>query len=163
MTVLAAGSATIAVAHALHLPVDLAVGLFTGAVTNTPALAAATDVIERIMPGQSANIAAGYGIAYPYSMLGVVLLVQLLPRLLRRDLRAGEQSWRQEQQWFYRVNTLSTLGALCACMTNPPGLAAANAHSTSGLPTLAYASVYPVALIAKIVLAQRLVELLRVC
>lgn len=57
---------------------------------------------------------------------------------------------------------VSTLGALCACVTNPPGLAAANAHSASGLPTLAYASVYPAHLIAKIVLAQRLVERLRV-
>jgi len=47
-------------------------------------------------------------------------------------------------------------------VTNPPGLAAANAHSASGLPTLAYASVYPAHLIAKIVLAQRLVERLRV-
>jgi len=105
LTVLAAGSATIGVVHTMHLPVDLAAGLLTGAVTNTPALAAATDVIERIMPGQSANVAAGYGIAYPYSMLGVVLLVQLLPRLLRRDLRAEEQRWRQEQSWFYRLNT----------------------------------------------------------
>jgi putative transport protein len=58
------------------------------------------------------------------------------------------------------MNTLATMGALCACMTNPPGLSAANVHTQTGLPTLAYASVYPVALIFKIILAQVLVELL---
>ena len=47
-------------------------------------------------------------------------------------------------------------------MTNPPGLAAANAGSSSGIPALAYASVYPAALIFKIVLAQILVSVLHV-
>jgi putative transport protein len=61
----------------------------------------------------------------------------------------------------YRMNLLSTMGALCACMTNPPGLGAANAQTDTDLPTLSYASVYPVALIFKIVLAQLLVEVLR--
>ena len=55
---------------------------------------------------------------------------------------------------------LATLGALTACMTNPPGLAAANNQTSTDLSTLAYASVYPVALIFKIVFAQLLVALL---
>jgi putative transport protein len=45
-------------------------------------------------------------------------------------------------------------------MTNPPGLGAANAQTETDLPTLSYASVYPVALIFKILLAQLLVEML---
>jgi len=61
----------------------------------------------------------------------------------------------------YRMNLLSTMGALCACMTNPPGLGAANAQTETDLPALSYASVYPVALIFKILLAQVLVEVLR--
>jgi putative transport protein len=60
----------------------------------------------------------------------------------------------------YRMNLLSTMGALCASMTNPPALGAANAQVVSDLPTLSYASVYPVALIFKILLAQALVEVL---
>jgi putative transport protein len=58
----------------------------------------------------------------------------------------------------YRMNLLSTMGALCACMTNPPSLAAANAQTETDLPTLSYASVYPVALIFKIILAQVLID-----
>jgi len=61
----------------------------------------------------------------------------------------------------YHMNVLASMGALCACMTNPPGLGAANTKTDSELPTLSYASVYPVALIFKIVLAQLLVEVLR--
>ncbi len=55
---------------------------------------------------------------------------------------------------YYRMNLLSTMGALCACMTNPPGLGAANAQTETDLPALSYASVYPVALIFKILIAQ---------
>jgi putative transport protein len=46
-------------------------------------------------------------------------------------------------------------------MTNPPGLGAANAQTETDLPALSYASVYPSALIFKILLAQVLVEVLR--
>jgi putative transport protein len=61
----------------------------------------------------------------------------------------------------YRLNVLSTMGSLCACMTNPPGLGATNNQTETDLPTIAYASVYPVALIFKILLAQVLVEVLQ--
>jgi putative transport protein len=60
----------------------------------------------------------------------------------------------------YRMNLLATMGALSACMTNPPGLGAANSQTESDLPTLSYASAYPVALIFKILLAQLLVDFL---
>lgn len=90
--------ATVLVAYWLHLPYPLATGLYTGAMTCTPALAAAIDVIERIAPGNSATVSVGYGVAYPFSMIGVVLIIQFLPRLLRRDLRSEEKSWAQEKQ-----------------------------------------------------------------
>ena len=89
--------ATIGVALLLHLPYDLASGLYTGALTCTPALAAAIDVVERIAPGTSASVSVGYGVAYPFSMVGVVLLVQFLPRLFRRNLRTEEARWLEEK------------------------------------------------------------------
>jgi putative transport protein len=90
--------ATLGLAYALKLPDDLATGLYTGALTCTPALAAALDVFARLLPSTSAAVSVGYGIAYPFSMIGVVLLVQFLPRLLKRDLRAEEQNWLTERQ-----------------------------------------------------------------
>jgi len=90
--------ATLGLAIALKLPDDLATGLYTGALTCTPALAAALDFYTRLLPSANAAVSVGYGIAYPFSMIGVVLLVQFLPRLLKRDLRKEEQNWLAERQ-----------------------------------------------------------------
>ena len=90
--------ATIGVAAWLKLPYPLAAGLFSGALTNTPALAAAIAAVERSAPGFSGVVSVGYGIAYPLSMVGVVLLIQLLPRLLRRDLSQEAARWELEKR-----------------------------------------------------------------
>ncbi len=68
----------------LDLPADLATGIFAGALTSTPALAAATEGLKEGATG----VSIGYGIAYPFGVVGVVLFVQLLPRLLKHDLEA---------------------------------------------------------------------------
>ncbi|MGE0821158.1 MAG: aspartate:alanine exchanger family transporter [Candidatus Binatia bacterium] len=71
----------------LELPADLAVGIFAGAMTSTPALAAA---MEALPP--DSRVPVGYGIAYPFGVVGIVLFVQLLPRILREDIAAlGKQ------------------------------------------------------------------------
>jgi len=61
----------------------------------------------------------------------------------------------------YRLNLLAGMGLLTGCMTNPPALDAASAQTRTDLPTVSYASIYPVVLIFKILLAQILVEVLR--
>lgn len=89
--------ATLAVGYGLKLPYELASGLYAGALTCTPALAAAVDVVERIAPGSSGQVSVGYGIAYPFSMISVVLLMQFLPRLVRRSLASEETRWQTEK------------------------------------------------------------------
>ena len=71
-------------ARLLDLPTDLAIGIFAGALTSTPALAAATEALSDTGTG----ISIGYGIAYPFGVISVVLFVQLLPRFLKYDLEA---------------------------------------------------------------------------
>lgn len=71
-------------ARLLNLPADLAAGIFAGALTSTPALAAATEGVKESASG----VSIGYGIAYPFGVIGVVLFVQLLPRILKHDLDA---------------------------------------------------------------------------
>ncbi|MEZ0396844.1 MAG: aspartate:alanine exchanger family transporter [Anaerolineales bacterium] len=89
---------TLGLSRLVGLPVDLAAGLYTGALTCTPALAAAIDTLSRLSPQAGGTVSVGYGIAYPFSMLGIVLLVQTLPRLLKRDLRKEEETWLAEYQ-----------------------------------------------------------------
>jgi len=76
------GLLTWAGAKLLDLPADLAAGIFAGALTSTPALAAATEGLKESASG----VSIGYGIAYPFGVIGVVLFVQVLPRILKHDL-----------------------------------------------------------------------------
>lgn len=76
-------SATLAawiVAKVFGLGPDLASGLFAGAMTSTPALAAAS---ERL-PADS-QVAVGFGVAYPFGVIGVIVFVQLMQKLFRDD------------------------------------------------------------------------------
>ncbi len=80
------GAVTYVGAKLLGLPPGLATGIFAGALTSTPALAAATEGLSS--QGGSEAVSIGYGIAYPFGVIGVVLFVQVLPRILRIDLDA---------------------------------------------------------------------------
>ncbi len=67
---------------------SLAVGLLTGALTSTPGLSAAKDAAS-----DPAAVTAGYGIAYLFGILGVVLFVQLAPKLLKVNIEEERKSF----------------------------------------------------------------------
>ncbi|MCA9101822.1 MAG: hypothetical protein KDA63_11755 [Planctomycetales bacterium] len=75
MTVAAAGAAWL-VARLGNVPVELTSGLFAGALTSTPALAAASDRL----PG-NVDVAVAFGVAYPIGVIGVIVFVHLAPWL----------------------------------------------------------------------------------
>lgn len=89
-----AATLTSAVGSILHLSRPRAAGLFTGALTNTPALAA---VRERLRDRSHArNLSAdhqlwdepvvAYSISYPIGVIGVLLCFQVARKLCPRDL-----------------------------------------------------------------------------
>lgn len=69
----------------------MAVGLLTGALTSTPGLSAAK---ETASAAASDAVTAGYGIAYVFGVLGVVLFVQIIPKLLRVDTEAERAAFK---------------------------------------------------------------------
>lgn len=71
---------TVIVSKLFHLSPALSIGIMTGALTSTPGLAAALQATGDPLAS------VGYGIAYPFGVLAVVLFVQLLPRVLKVDL-----------------------------------------------------------------------------
>ena len=89
---------TLGLAYLLKIPDDLAAGLYAGALTCTPALAAAIDVFTRIVPELTAAVSVGYGVAYPFSIIFVVLLAQFLPKSSRRAIQVEEQNWLAERE-----------------------------------------------------------------
>lgn len=77
---------------------SLTAGLMAGALTSTPALAAAQDAVRsglaRLAQGVTpdaaiAEIGVSYAIAYVFGMMGVMMGIKAVPRIFRTDL-AGE-------------------------------------------------------------------------
>jgi len=81
--VIAAGALTcVGIIKVFGVPTDVCIGMMTGALTSTPGLAAAIEATG----SEAASV--GYGIAYPFGVVGVVLFVQLMPKILKTDMAA---------------------------------------------------------------------------
>ena len=61
---------------------SMAVGLLTGGLTSTPGFSAGKEVATAI----EEDVTAGYGIAYTFGVLGVVLFVQIVPKILKVNM-----------------------------------------------------------------------------
>lgn len=84
---------TLIACRLLGIDYGVGAGVFAGACTSTPGLAAALEAAETA--GQvTSHINIGYGVAYPFGVIGVVLFVQVLPKLLKKSLNEPE---RKEQ------------------------------------------------------------------
>ena len=90
--IIAAGAlTTVGIIELASVPSDISVGMMSGALTSTPGLAAAIDATG------SANASVGYGIAYPFGVVGVVLFVQLVPKFLKTDMAAERARFEAAQ------------------------------------------------------------------
>jgi putative transport protein len=84
MGVVVIGSAslvTVLLVKGLSVDAGMAVGLLTGALTSTPGFSAATEALE-----DSSQVTSGYAIAYLFGVLGVVLFVQIIPKILKVNI-----------------------------------------------------------------------------
>ena len=59
------------------------VGLLSGSLTSTPAFSAAKATVSEIYEGA---VSVGHGIAYIFGVIGVVLFVQIIPKLSHADM-----------------------------------------------------------------------------
>ena len=86
VSIIGAGVLTcLAIIAATGTSVDLSLGLLAGALTTTPGLAAGIEATG------SPLVSVGYGIAYPFGVVSVVLFVQMIPRLLHIDMEAEKR------------------------------------------------------------------------
>ncbi|MGN0162800.1 MAG: permease [Candidatus Ornithomonoglobus sp.] len=126
----------------------LAAGLLTGALTSTPGLAAAKEAAGEL----GSQAATGYGIAYPFGVIGVVLFVQLIPKILKVDMETERKSFEatnavKEKKYsgkLFKFDVLGlmplaaaiTLGVLLGKVTIPLPGGAHFALGTSGGPLI---------------------------
>ena len=82
--ILVAAGGTVALAvKVFKLPMDLALGVMAGAMTCTASLATTKELF-----GDQSAAGVGYGLAYVFGIISVVMFVQLVPKFLKADIEA---------------------------------------------------------------------------
>ena len=90
IVVISGGLIAVLLAYLFAVDFKLAVGLYTGALTSTPGLAAA------IESSKSTLASIGYGIAYPIGVIGVILFARLSPKIFKKDIKQSEIDYEKE-------------------------------------------------------------------
>ncbi|UBM63552.1 transporter [Candidatus Sulfidibacterium hydrothermale] len=90
------------IAFAAGVDMPLMTGLFTGALTSTPGLAAAIEA------SGSPLASIGYGVAYPFGVLGVILFIKISPKIFRVDLKKEEEKFKKSSRLSVPVITHKT-------------------------------------------------------
>lgn len=98
---------------------ELSAGLLSGALTSTPGLAAAQEAASEDMQHL---VSVGYGIAYPFGVLGVILFVQLMPKLLKVNIEEERRKLEDETPFDHIGNmphlvAVDRLGMMPICLT----------------------------------------------
>ena len=122
-------------------------GMMSGAYTSSPGFAAAKEAVAA-GGGAVAQVAAGYGVAYPFGTLGKVLFVQVVPKLLHADMdrersritppppaasRAGRPLRRLDALGLFPLALTIVLGELLGAVSIPlPGGGAFSLGSAGG-------------------------------
>lgn len=83
------------------------VGVMSGAVTNTPGLGAAQQTVSDVCQAtglslqeaatRTAEMASGYAVAYPFGVLGLILVIMLSKSLFKIDLKKEESELDEEE------------------------------------------------------------------
>lgn len=93
-------------------------GVISGALTSTPGFSAAKDAVAEAANASDleALITLGHAIAYPFGVIGVVLFVQLIPKLLKADmdkeraaLREGAEEERKLPEGLFKCEELGLM------------------------------------------------------
>lgn len=127
-----------------NMNMAMATGLLSGSLTSTPAFGAAQEAAGEL----STQVTAGYGIGYLYGVLGVVLFVQVMPRLLRVNIEKeresfvaantiqikddGKKRFKIEEFGFFPFFITVALGLLIGCIQIPLGSGKPFSFGSSG-------------------------------
>ncbi len=106
---------TLAIYSFSGTPITSMAGILSGAVTNTPGLGAAQQAFSDLRHIDAPSIAAGYALAYPMGVLGVILSFAILKYALPID-RKKEEAEAKQGKGHLEAMTLNTFAVR---VTNP--------------------------------------------
>lgn len=74
------GSIAVVLVHKIaDVPLDIALGIYSGAVTNTPALGAGQQILAELgVPQTTVTMGVSYAMAYPFGICGILLAMWLI-------------------------------------------------------------------------------------
>lgn len=115
LIVLISGLLVILIHKFFNVPLPVILGIFSGAVTNTPSLGAGQQVLAELS-GESVTEIMGmsYAIAYPFGIIGILLSMWLIRVVFRVNVDSEAEAFNQEQN--RGREKLSTLNVR---LTNP--------------------------------------------
>lgn len=116
-----------------NMNIAMGTGLLSGSLTSTPAFGAAKESAGEL----AGDVTAGYGIGYLYGVLGVVLFVQVMPKILKVDIAKERETfvaantikipednkkrWVLDEFGFFPFFVTIVLGLLIGCIKIPIG------------------------------------------
>ncbi len=83
---------TIVLSRWMNVDMNIAIGIFAGAMTSTPGLAAAQESTHSVLSS------TGYGVVYPIGVIGVIILIRLLPIVFKVKIKDEEEQVRRLQE-----------------------------------------------------------------
>ena len=127
-----------------NMSIAMGTGLLSGSLTSTPAFGAAEEAAGKL----ASEVTAGYGIGYLYGVLGVVLFVQVMPKILKVDIAKeresfvaantiqikddGKKRWTIEEFGFFPFFVTVVLGLLIGSIQIPLGSGKPFSFGSSG-------------------------------
>ncbi|PWC41430.1 transporter [Azospirillum sp. TSO22-1] len=107
-------------AAAIHLvggvPLPAVLGIFSGAVTNTPSLAAAQEILGAVgaLAAEQAMPSLGYAVAYPFGIAGILIAMAVVRHVFRIDPVAEAEAFERQ-----RRTAIESLETLDVAIRNP--------------------------------------------
>ncbi len=92
---------TVAISYFGDIEIPVAVGLFSGATTNTPSLAAAQEILggmESIDSETLKHPGLGYAVAYPFGIIGIILTMLLTKYFFKVNIESAAESFAKIQK-----------------------------------------------------------------
>lgn len=96
--VLSGGAITVMIHYLTNTPIAVMAGIMSGAVTNTPGLGAAQQALADMHASgtDAASLGLGYAVAYPFGVIGIILVLLLLRYFFKIDL-SREKALHEEK------------------------------------------------------------------
>ncbi len=94
-----AGVNTVGIIYLADIPVGIGLGMFGGSFTSSTALVSAMQF------SPENDVIFGYGVAYPFGLLGVILFISVAMRILRKRMEEEARSYSQMVAKLYKISS----------------------------------------------------------